>query len=165
MAARRSRPTPSPGMRSAQSVDPKWIAEKAALDRGWRTQQYNNRLDAFVAGSFLIMVSAIVLLSLRDWILLLSRRKTAVLHESEPVWLPDYAVAEANGKFGGVAGTAALTLALAKELSGEAHLERAHAAQAHECKCDQPAGAAQKSPEQLYVETTEQRFTGVRRCC
>ena len=128
-------------------------------------QVFNFRLDAFVAFAFLALVSVIVLISVREWILLLSRRKPAVLRESEPVWLPDYAVAETSGKFGGVAGTAALTLALAKELSGEAHLDRAHAAQAHECKCDQHAGATQKSPEQLYVETTEQRFTGVRRCC
>jgi carbon starvation protein len=128
-------------------------------------QTFNARLDAFVAGGFLVLVSIIVLVSLREWLLLLSRRKPAVLRENEPVWLPDYAVAEASGKFGGVAGTAALTLALAKELSGEAHLERAQAAQAHECKCDRHAEAMQKSPEQLYVETTEQRFTGVRRCC
>jgi len=83
------------------------------------------------------------------------------LRESATVWLPDYAVAEATGRFGGVAGTAALTLALAKELSGEAHLARAHAAQAHECLCDHHADAPPKPPEQLYLETTEQRFTGV----
>ena len=134
----------------------------------WRrikTLQANSLLDAFVAMGLLALVFIIVLLSLREWLLLLSRHKPAVLHESEPVWLPDYAVVEATGKFGGVAGTAALTLALAKELSGEAHLERAHAAQAHECICDQHAGATPKSPEQLYIETTEQRFRGVRRCC
>ena len=127
--------------------------------------RFNNYLDAGVTIAFLTMVSVIVALSVREWFQLLSRRKPAELRESEPVWLPDYVVAEAGGKFGGVAGAAALTLALAKELSGEAHLERAHAAQAHECQCDQHTGAAQKSPEQLYVETTEQRFTGVRRCC
>ena len=33
-------------------------------------------------------------MSVREWILLLSRRKPAVLHETEPVWLPDYAVVE-----------------------------------------------------------------------
>jgi hypothetical protein len=114
-----------------------------------------------VAGAFLVLVSVVVLLSLREWFLLLSRRKSAVLRESEPVWLPDYAVSEAGGKFSGVAGTAALTLALAKELSGENQLERAQQAQAHECNCDEHA----KSAEQIYVETTEKRFTGVRRCC
>jgi carbon starvation protein len=130
-----------------------------------RTLRFNNQLDAFVAGTFLVFVSIIVALSLREWLLLLSRRKSAVLRESEPHWLPDYAVTEAGGKFGGVAGTTALTIALAKELSGEAHLERAQTAQAHECKCEGQADAPVKSAEQLYVETTEQRFTGVRRCC
>ncbi len=148
-----------------QTADPKWLTEKAALNRTWKTQQFNNRLDAFVAGSFLIMVSAIVLISMREWLLLLSRRKPAVLHESEPVWLPDYALVEGGKKFGGVAGTAALTLALAKELSGEAQLERAQVAQAEECQCDHHAGAPPKTASELYVETTEQRFNGIRRCC
>jgi len=148
-----------------QAADPKWLAEKAALNRTWMTQQFNNRLDALVAGSFLVMVSAIVLLCLREWYLLLSRRKPAVLHESEPVWLPDYALIEGGKKFGGVAGTAALTLALAKELSGEAQLERAQVAQAEECQCDHHARATPKTASELYVETTEQRFNGIRRCC
>ena len=126
---------------------------------------FNLHLDAVVTAFFLVLVTAIVLVSLREWILLMSRHKPAILRESEPVWLPDYAVAEATGKFGGVAGTAALTLALAKELSGEAHLERAHAAQSHECMCNHDSGTTPKSAGQLYVETTDQRFTGVRRCC
>lgn len=138
-------------------------AEKAL--RTNRTLRFNNQLDAVVACAFLVLVSIVILLSVREWMLLLSRRKPAVLRESEPVWLPDYAVTEAGGKFGGVAGTAALTIALAKEISGEAHLERAQVAQTHECPCDQHADATPKSAEQIYVETTEQRFTGVRRCC
>lgn len=138
-------------------------AEKAL--RTNRTLRFNNQLDAVVAGAFLVLVSIIILLSLREWWLLLSRRKPAVLRESEPHWLPDYAVTEAGGKLGGVAGTAALSIALAKELSGEAHLERAQTAQAHECKCTDHAGVHDKSAGQLYVETTERRFTGVRRCC
>ena len=79
-----------------------------------------------MAGIFLALVTAIVLLSLREWFLLLSRRKPAVLHETEPVWLPDYAVAEDRPLH--LAGTAALALALAKEWSGESHLERAQQA-------------------------------------
>jgi len=128
-------------------------------------QVFNFRLDAFVATAFLGLVSAVVLLSLREWWLLLSHRKPAVLFESAPVWLPDYALSEGGKKFGGVAGTAALTLALAKELSGEAQLERAQVAQAEECKCDHHAEAPPKTASELYVETTEQRFNGIRRCC
>ena len=150
----------SPGT-TAQSVDPKWLAQKATDNRTRTTQVYNNRLDAIVAGTFLVLVSIVVLLSIREWILLRSRRKSAVLHESEPTWLPDYAVTEPGAKLGGVGGAAALTLALAKELSGEAHIERAQVAQPHECQCRTHA----KSAQQIYVESTEQRFTGVRRCC
>jgi carbon starvation protein len=124
-----------------------------------RTLRFNNLLDAAVAGIFLALVIAIVLLSLREWFLLLSRRKLAVLHETEAVWLPDYAVVEGGGrKFGGAAGAAALALALAKEWSGESHLERAQQQQAV-CECHTA------SAQQVYVEATEQRFNGVRRCC
>jgi carbon starvation protein len=122
-----------------------------------RTLRFNNLLDATVAGIFLALVIAIVLLSMREWFLLLSRRKPAVLHETEPVWLPDYAVAE--GRPLHIAGTAALALALAKEWSGESHLERAHQQAQAVCECH-PATA-----QQIYVAATEQRFNGVRRCC
>jgi carbon starvation protein len=124
-----------------------------------RTLRFNNLLDATVAGIFLALVTAIVLLSLREWFLLLSRRKPAVLHETEPVWLPDYAVVEGGRRFSGAAGTAALALALAKEWSGESHLERAHQQARAVCECH-PANA-----QQVYVEATERRFNGVRRCC
>ena len=140
-------------------------ATKADIPKN-RRLRFNALLDAFVATFFMVLVLGIILMSVREWWLLVSRRKPAVLHENKPVWLPAYAVTEGGNKFGGVAGTAALTIALAKELSGEAHLERAQAAQTHECQCDpRPTAAAPKSAEQLYVETTEQRFAGVRRCC
>ena len=57
--------------------------EAAALEsagkalRTNRVLYFNNLLDAAVAGVFLILVSAIALLSLREWILLLTRRKPA----------------------------------------------------------------------------------------
>ena len=123
----------------------------------YRAQYFNNVLDAAVAGIFLVLVTAIILLSMREWVLLLSRRKPAVLHETEPVWLPDYAVAE--GRPLHIAGMVALALALAKEWSGESHLERARQQAQAVCTC-QPANA-----QQIYVEVTEQRFNGVRRCC
>ncbi len=124
-----------------------------------RTLQFNNVLDAAVTGIFLALIAAIVCMSVREWILLLSRRKPAVLHETEPVWLPDYAVVEGGRKFSGAAGAAALALALAKEWSGESHLERARQQAQAVCECH-PATA-----QQIYVEATEQRFNGVRRCC
>ena len=153
----------SPGT-AAQSVDPKWLAEKKILNATWATQRWNNLLDAVVAGTFLTLVSTVIFLSLREWWLLLSRRKPAVLHESEPVWLPDYAVKEGGANLRSAAGTAALALGLAKELSGEAHIERAKQAEIA-CVCEHHADAATKTDEQRYIEMTERRFNGVTRCC
>jgi len=121
-----------------------------------RTQEFNNLLDAMVAGIFLVLVSAIVVLSLCEWMLLLSRRKPAILHETEPVYLPDYAVREAGTNLGAIAGAAAITLGLAKELSGESHFERAKL---------QDCARTQHSDAKFFVQSTEQRFNGVRRCC
>jgi carbon starvation protein len=132
-------------------------AQKAL--RANRTLRFNNLLDAVVAGIFLALVIAIILLSLREWFLLLSHRKPAVLHETEPVWLPDYAVVEGGRKFSGAAGATALALALAKEWSGESRLERAQQQAQAICECHSA------NAQQVYVEVTEQRFNGVRRCC
>ena len=138
-------------------------ADLAAVDsarqalRANRVLEFNNRLDAGVAGIFLALVAAIILLSLCEWWRLLARRKPAILQETEPVWLPEYAVAE--GRPLHLAGTAALALALAKEWSGEAHLERARQQAPAVCSC--PARDAGR----VYVAATEQRFNGVRRCC
>jgi carbon starvation protein len=136
-----------------------------------RVLRFNNELDAVVAGAFLVLVSAIVVLSVREWALLLARRKPAVLCETEPVWLPDYAVAESRTLR--VAGVAALTFALAKELSGEAEMDRARQA-ATLCECE-PANAgcpaelnasqARQADARIYLAMAERRFKGVKRCC
>ncbi len=106
-----------------------------------RVLHFNNVLDAAVAGAFLVLVSAIVLLSVREWYLLLRGRKPVVLHETEPVWLPDYAVAESRPLH--VAGAVGLALALAKELSGEAEMDRTRQA-ATICECEQGQPAARR---------------------
>ena len=136
----------------------KIIAETWKAVAANHSQQFNNRLDAGVAAVFLLLVSVIVLISIREWLLLLSKRKPAVLHETEPVWLPDYALKESGPNLRSAAGAAAIALGLAKELSGETQLERAQQAQAI-CACH-PADA-----QQIYVAATEARFNGVRRCC
>ncbi|MDD5138662.1 MAG: carbon starvation CstA family protein [Verrucomicrobiales bacterium] len=128
-----------------------------------RKQWFNMVVDAAVAGVFLFLVGVIVIMSVREWILLLSRRKPALLHETEPVYLPDYAIVE-GGKPLGALGAAAIVFTLAKELSGESQLERARQ-QAVVCECNAHAAAPAKSADQIYLETTEQRFNGVRRCC
>jgi len=137
-----------------------------------RVLHFNNRLDALVAATFLVLVSAIVVLSVREWLLLLGRRKAAVLYETEPVWLPDYAVKESGSLR--IAGAAALAFALAKELSGEAEMERV-ARDACRCECrqddtrghqaDLQRARARKTDVQVYLQVAEKRFKGVKRCC
>ena len=128
---------------------------KAAKDLKIAIRLYaNNIIDAMVAGTFLVLVSAIFLMSLREWILLIARKKAVDLRETPPTWLPDYALAQAK-PLSGVA-LLALAFALVKELSGEAELHRAREnACVHETRTE----------AQMYVQTTEQRFNGVKRCC
>jgi hypothetical protein len=142
--------------------------------RANRMLEFNNVLDAVVAGTFLALVAAIILVSVREWGLLLTRSKPAVLHETAPVWLPEYAVKEAGPDLRTAAGAAVIALGLVKELSGESHFERArHQA----CVCSRACESAgvprihpamwngYKSPKTIYVEMTEHRFNGIRRCC
>ena len=133
-----------------------------------RAQHFNNLLDAAVAGFFMAMVGVIAVLSVWEWAMLLTRRRSAALCESAPVWLPEYAVAESRPV--PVLGAVALGCLLAKELSGETHLERAQQ-MAHDANCVvQSANAesrtsANTSRKDAYVSMTEKRFTGVNRCC
>jgi carbon starvation protein len=126
--------------------------------RANRVLEFNNLLDAAVAGIFLVLVAAIVGLSVREWLLLLAKRKPATLRETAPAWLPDYALKESGPNLRSAAGAAALALGLAKELSGETHFERAKQ-QACVCACEQ------HSDQAIFVRVTEERFNGVRRCC
>ena len=144
-------------------------AEKALHTNG--VLRFNNLLDAVVAAGFLLLVTAIVLLSVREWFLLLTRRKPAVLRETKPVWLPDYAIAESRPLH--LAGVATIAFALTKELSGEAEMERARDA-AILCECDhgpgvRPAEMSGSQPRQasarIYVEVAEKRFKGIKQCC
>jgi carbon starvation protein len=128
--------------------------------RANRIQCFNNRVDAVAAGVFMTLVVLIVGLSVREWGLLLARRKRVTLRETEPVWLPGYAVAE--GQPFRWLGLFALGLTLAKELSGEAELERAQrAAASGDCR----RGAISAERGKLYLEVTERRYQSVRRCC
>ena len=124
-----------------------------------RTQQRNMRVDAFVTGGFLALVGAIVALSLREWALLLSRRKPAVLCETAPVWLP----ADAPERPLPVMGAIALGFTLLKEVSGEAAIDRERD-RAAACECAAPD--RKSSPRRnVFLTATEQRFRGVNRCC
>jgi carbon starvation protein len=148
---------------SASNPDTIQAARKAL--RTNQTQTFNNRLDAVVALVFLILVSAIIALSAYEWLMLLSRRRSAKLCESTPVWLPDHAVREGASSLRSVAGSTAIALGLMKELSGESAIERARQAQIA-CVCEHhPVVTSSKSEGERYVEMTERRFDGVTRCC
>ena len=112
-----------------------------------RSLHFNWILNEVVTGVFLAMVVLIALLSLREWVLLLAKQKLAQLKETAPIWLPDYAIAEARPMH--ILSIIALAFALVKELSGEAAVERAQ----------------KQCPNHAYVHATEKRFDGINRCC
>ena len=131
-------------------------AEKAL--RNNKTVAFNQYLDAFVAGAFLVMVVAIVVICIWEWFRLLTGRRAPDLHESPTVWLPDYAVAE-GGPFK-TAGAVALVCAMAKELSGEAEVDRIAKQESAIC-CEEH----RLSREQIYIAATDARYKSIRRCC
>jgi carbon starvation protein len=118
-------------------------AAEGAL-RANRVQRFNNLLDATVAASFMALIAALVLLSGREWFLLLTRRKPTVLKETAPIWLPEYALAERQPI--PAAGLLALAFALVKELSGEAHLDRAQ-----QVACCAPSSAPRRCDVRSFL--------------
>jgi carbon starvation protein len=149
------------GMDAAQGQAP---AAYAAARAAWRTAAtlyFNAWLDAAVTAALMIMIFSIAILSAREWILLLARRKLARLSETAPVWLPAYAVAESRRV--GILGLLTLALMLVKELSGETAVARAEQLRKPDCE------ASQASPRQrrarAYLQTTRRRFDGINRCC
>ncbi len=81
-------------------ADARAVGNASAVDaaakalKNTRTLHFNNTVDALVTSLFLVLVAAVFLLSIREWLLLIARKRLADLRESEAVWLPDYAVAE-----------------------------------------------------------------------
>ncbi|HKQ37150.1 MAG TPA: carbon starvation CstA family protein [Verrucomicrobiae bacterium] len=152
---------------NAKVLNQKLPALKAAQDtqenrkaiRTNRTLQFNNYLDAVVAGAFLVLVLLIVLLSLREWVLLIARRRVAQLHESPPVWLPHYAVAEARPA--SAVALIALGFALIRELSGQADVDRVQ-----KCACQAFRVSGLEDRGAAYEQALEGKYNGsVNRCC
>jgi len=141
------------------------VAKAETALKNNRTLRFNMQLNAVVAGTFMTLVIAIVLLSIYEWLSLLSKRRTPQLSETEPVWLPDYAVAE--GKPVQWWNLFALGFLLLKELSGEAAVDRAQACIPR--KVDLLGGSkamAKEQRAQAYVAAAEKRFEGgPNRCC
>jgi carbon starvation protein len=147
--------------------DPLSAHEKAVAQAS--KQVFNLYLDAAVTAFFLALVAAIFLISVREWLLLLARKKLAELREAPPTWLPDYLTAEARPFQ--VVSLLGLALALAKEISGEAAVDRA---QQHSVICQQAlqvdllAGGLKREAVprgEAYATAAEGRFDGPNRCC
>jgi carbon starvation protein len=152
----------------AAALEADSTAAYAAANRAWHTAAalyFNALLDAVVTGVLVTMIVLIVMLSAREWILLLARRKLSRLTETAPVWLPAYAVAES--KPWGILSLLTLALMLMKELSGETALDRAQ--QSHGAGCARACAAGQATPRQrrtqAYLQVARRRFDGINRCC
>jgi carbon starvation protein len=110
---------------------------------------FNNSLDATAAGIFLVLVIAILVVSIREWVLILSGRKVPVLHETEPVWLPTPVTpAEVPRPWWRLGTTVVVLGTLARELSGEAAAARTNL----------PA-------DQALTEVLAHRYSDTNHCC
>ncbi|MBX3734900.1 MAG: carbon starvation protein A [Verrucomicrobiae bacterium] len=125
-AAEAQRPMLETALADARSGgDSAAVARAAAALATNRLMRGNHRFDAGITAVFLTMASALVLVSVWEWIRLLRGSRPADLTETEPVWLPDPFGCERGA--GAALGTAALALGLLREWSGEAAVQRAHA--------------------------------------
>jgi carbon starvation protein len=141
-------------MNSSQSAEQKTAAAK---QHGKSVKlAFNAYLNAAVTAFFLVLVAIVFLISVREWVLLLARRKQLVLRETPPTWLPDYAIAEARPLR--VGSIVTLAIALLREVSGEAKVDRIAEEQA--CAC-----APEHTRSGAYMKAAEQRYNGINRCC
>ncbi len=138
------------------------LARAEAEIKRLRTLRFNNRLDAAVATAFLCLLAVILFLSLREWGLLLARKKLAQLRETPPTWLPELALAESRPWR--LFSFLALTLALARELCGQADYERAQQRHAAQGACAEHL-ASPAAKGRLFAEVTAARYRSIRRCC
>ena len=128
------------------------------------TVRFNATVDAYVTGIFMVLVGAIVIFSIYEWLRLLSRTRQPTLSETEPVYLPFGVDTESRPL--PVMGLAMLGFTLLKEISGEAAIDRAQA-----CACAQTAGSEQQPQtakyrrQNAFLTATEDRFNSPNRCC
>ena len=138
-------------------------AAKPAALKAVKTQQtlrFNNTVDAWVTGAFLVMVSSIVLLSIAEWLRLIRGSKSPETSETEPVWLPASALEPHRPV--NVFGAAALAFTMIRELSGQAAIDREQA-RAEVCDCTE--ARTPRGRQNVFLTTTERRYTSVNRCC
>jgi carbon starvation protein len=115
-----------------------------------------------VTSVFLALVAAILGISIRQWLLLLQGRKPPTLQETAPVWLSAAQLRAADASPIHALGAVAMGLTLLKEVSGEAALERAQAA---EMACNCQEAQTPRGRRNVYLSATDDRFRGIRRCC
>jgi carbon starvation protein len=175
--------TVTAGIEKIWHPDPKIGFLAAAAEAAGNVRlHFNWLLDAAVTGVFLLMIAAIVILSVREWILLLARQKISRLSETAPVWLPAYAVAE--GRPRGLGSLLLLAFLLARELSGQTAQEkvaqecagRAGLLPSHARLCQSGSAGASPCPGEgvlsdkharvhAYLQVAQKRFDGINRCC
>jgi carbon starvation protein len=131
----------------------------AASLKAARTTRFNNRIDTAVTATFLGLVITVVLLSLCEWWRLLARRRAPAMSETQAVFLPPDPI---SGTPVAAVGAIALGVALLKEVSGEADIDRAQV-RAEQCDCvvaETPTGR-----RNVFLSTLDERYRGIRRCC
>jgi carbon starvation protein len=139
---------------------------------------FNMRLDAAVAGAFLLLVGAILATSLLRWFNLILGRSVKDLREAPPVWLEEEVVAleRASGLFGWMWALGLLFLALLRHLAGEGPIAKPILAAPADCghenglmvdgsPVDGQEGIAESvSAGKAWAEKEELRFRQPR-CC
>ena len=155
----------------AKGISTTALANNTEAWKRMHSLRFNNILDAWVAGTFLVLVALIVIVSVREWLLLLSRTKEPTLRETEPVWLPG--IASENTNPATAFGAAALAFTMLRELSGQSAIDRA-AAQ-HGTPVILVRGrqnvllSEQPNPDGLradaYLGALDGRYSRISRCC
>jgi carbon starvation protein len=163
----------TPGLRQTvetvgQMADPAALSTAKKDLRNNEILIFNQYLNATVAATFLVLVAIIVVLSVREWLMLLARKRPATLFETTPTWLPDHAILEASPTQ--ILPMMTLGFTLLKEMSGQGEIDRAQdqARIQHEAVCAQQqmtAGHQTSLDQQAYLSTTEAKYRSIRRCC
>jgi carbon starvation protein len=117
----------------------------------------NALVNTAVAGSFLVLVAAIVLISAWRWFNLLRGNRPMDLKETEPVWLPESALAprRASTWAGWLLGAIAIFFGLARQLTGTPVPEK---------PTQHVACSAKAQDGKEWAEHQEKRFRSPR-CC
>ncbi|MBI1840649.1 MAG: carbon starvation protein A [Verrucomicrobia bacterium] len=133
-----------------------------------RTLLFNSRVDIVITGAFLILVVIVMFLAVLEWSRLLRGRRPPAMRETEVLWLPN--APPLDGRPAAIAGLVAIGCGLARELSGEAAVDRAEAANVPVLEC-RPAGLSGEKEHAIdcrrraYLIVLEEKYSKINRCC